>query len=626
MAEDGMVEARKSDGELLAAWHARREAAAFEELYRRHGALVYSACLRRLGDPAEAEDAAAAVFMVLERKAGSLAGSCRSLAGWLQWCALNVARKAAWLRARRAEREKEAANMQMRMRSEDQPAWQAALPHLDAALAELPGAQRDVVVLQYMQGRSRSEVAAELAVPEGTVAKRAQLGLDKLRARLAREGAVLSGAALVAGLGTSVLTSGVPSGLATKISVLAGGGVLAGKASAIAEGTMKAMLWMKFKVAAAVLVGATVVAGGGGIAVKLAAGEPAKPEEPKVEKKLNPTLVNLPANTWVKLTPDRNPVGRSYSGICYGDGYLFYFGGGHGSHPGNDVELYDVAANKWIQATEAENWTDADKWTHLSDAEKKQAKGIGGGWGVPQLSPKGRPLTEHTYQMHCWFPEAKAFYSNLSPGLWSFDPEKKEWAKVGTAPRGADIYTWDLVYDPGLKTIVSIVQASDNRGVYVFDPKAKTWAKKCEPPTGRDWTYVHSAYDSQRKVHVVGSGKRWWTVDAATGVTKFIAGDIGGTFSMAYDPEAKATLVLQGKTSTLNVYDAGKDAWSKVELKGAAPAGTTDWNQMDYDPVNKCCLFLNVLNVGGGGVGGRTDGVFAFRLDPKGLEKVESGR
>jgi RNA polymerase sigma factor (sigma-70 family) len=139
----------ETDGVLLESWSRRGDAAAFEELYRRHGAMVHAACLRRLGAPAEAEDAAAAVFVILMRKAGSLR-SRPSLAGWLQWCAANVARKAAWLRARRAEREKEAAEMQSRAQREESTEWRSALPHLDEAMAALPAAQRDVLVLQYL--------------------------------------------------------------------------------------------------------------------------------------------------------------------------------------------------------------------------------------------------------------------------------------------------------------------------------------------------------------------------------------------------------------------------------------------------------------------------------------------
>ena len=131
---------------------------------------------------------------------------------------------------------------------------------------------------------------------------------------------------------------------------------------------------------------------------------------------LNTQIANMPDNTWLRLNPPREPRSRMFSGCCLGDGKLWFFGGGHHAYKYNDVELYDVAANRWDRVTEREAWP-----------EVKGAESMGGGVGVAVPSHALRPLGQHTYQQVCWVPERKRFFSVLVPGTWEFDPATKQW-------------------------------------------------------------------------------------------------------------------------------------------------------------------------------------------------------
>src|SRR5438045_2806174 len=78
------------DADLLAPFVRTRDPAAFEALVRRHGPLVLAACRAVLADPADADDACQAAFVVLHRKAHTVRDA-RTLGGWL----FRVARRSA---------------------------------------------------------------------------------------------------------------------------------------------------------------------------------------------------------------------------------------------------------------------------------------------------------------------------------------------------------------------------------------------------------------------------------------------------------------------------------------------------------------------------------------------------
>src|SRR5438445_494515 len=99
-----------SDGQLLEAFISSRDAAAMEALVRRHGPMVWSVCCRVLRDHHDAEDAFQATFLVLVRRAASIAS--RELVGnWLYGVAHQTALKARATAAKRKGRERQVTDM-----------------------------------------------------------------------------------------------------------------------------------------------------------------------------------------------------------------------------------------------------------------------------------------------------------------------------------------------------------------------------------------------------------------------------------------------------------------------------------------------------------------------------------
>src|SRR5437870_10767881 len=115
-----------SDSQLLEAYISRREKAALAALVGRHGPMVWGVCRRVLRNYHDAEDAFQATFLVLVRKAVSIA-SRELVANWLYGVAHQTALKARATAAKRKGRERQVTEMPEPAVSE-QELWRDLLP------------------------------------------------------------------------------------------------------------------------------------------------------------------------------------------------------------------------------------------------------------------------------------------------------------------------------------------------------------------------------------------------------------------------------------------------------------------------------------------------------------------
>src|SRR5262249_28273585 len=156
----------------------------------------------------DAEDAFQATFLVLVRKAASIA-SRDLLANWLYGVAHQTALKARSVAARRRERERQGTDMP-ETATADESLWHHLLPMLDQELSRLPEKYRTAIVLCDLEDRTRKEAALQLGLPEGTVASRLSRARVMLAKRLARHGLAVSGGALAAVLSQNGASASVP--------------------------------------------------------------------------------------------------------------------------------------------------------------------------------------------------------------------------------------------------------------------------------------------------------------------------------------------------------------------------------------------------------------------------------
>jgi RNA polymerase sigma-70 factor, ECF subfamily len=171
-----------SDGDLIRRI-ARRDANAFEALYRRFARPVFGLALRRLGDRMNAEDAVQETFAAIWRSARTYKPERGPGAPWLY----AVARNAIVDRGR-SEPPGEGPELPS---DEPSPAERAETSYtawrVHRALETLGPNEREVIELAYYGGLSQSEVADYLNIPLGTVKTRTRAGLGHLADQLEGE-------------------------------------------------------------------------------------------------------------------------------------------------------------------------------------------------------------------------------------------------------------------------------------------------------------------------------------------------------------------------------------------------------------------------------------------------------
>jgi len=169
--------------QALARRLARRDMGALREAYERHGERVQRLCLRLLGKRADAEDAAQEVFLKLFERARSFDGRAR-FATWLHRFTVNLC-------LHRMERERLRLARALPDEGElvdpaDSPAEALgrteAREALERLLLRLSPEHRAILVLRELEQLSYEEIAAALAIPEGTVMSR----LSRAREQLVR--------------------------------------------------------------------------------------------------------------------------------------------------------------------------------------------------------------------------------------------------------------------------------------------------------------------------------------------------------------------------------------------------------------------------------------------------------
>jgi RNA polymerase sigma-70 factor (ECF subfamily) len=153
--------------------------AEFDALYRAHVQSVFRFALRAVSNRALAEDLTAEAFLELYRRRDEI--DATRLPAWL----LTVVRNKARDHWRRQQVERRYAEQEQNAEAADAPALERWI--LDSA--DLKPVHRTCLMLRYVQGMSRTEIASTTGLSEMQVKGHLQYALELLRKSYVKDGA-----------------------------------------------------------------------------------------------------------------------------------------------------------------------------------------------------------------------------------------------------------------------------------------------------------------------------------------------------------------------------------------------------------------------------------------------------
>ena len=167
---------------------------ALDELYQRYHRLIFSLAVNIISDRATAEEITLDVFTRVWEKAETYRPDQAQVSTWLT----SITRYRAIDLLRRRDSRPDHRSVSWAEVSADIPSRTADNPEeltelairrqvIQAALAELPPEQQEVLALAYFKGYSHSQIAEVLNQPLGTVKTRVRLAMQKLRQSLSEQ-------------------------------------------------------------------------------------------------------------------------------------------------------------------------------------------------------------------------------------------------------------------------------------------------------------------------------------------------------------------------------------------------------------------------------------------------------
>jgi uncharacterized protein (TIGR03435 family) len=338
------------DTELLRQYVRENSEEAFATLVSRHVNMVYSAALRKTGNPAAAEEITQAVFVIFARKAKKLSRHA-ALSGWLYQSTRLTASNFLRTEIRRARREQEA-YMQSLSNQTESDVWPQIVPLLEDAMGRLGEKDRNALALRFFEGKSFQEIGTAFGASENAAKKRVAYALEKLRKYFSKHG-VSSTTATLAGAISANSVQAAPVALAKSVTAvaIAKGAAASGSTLTLIKGALKIMAWTKAKTAIVVGVGVLLAVGTTTVTVKEMAVHRHEVWQEKYDlsvlDKVPPQVSILPSLPSTIQSALRAAGERNGKGLALGQGFQDILGMAYGVRSAHMIVAAPIPEGKY---------------------------------------------------------------------------------------------------------------------------------------------------------------------------------------------------------------------------------------------------------------------------------------
>ena len=214
-------------------------------LIRKYQKMVFSACLRRLGCAADAEDATQQVFLAMMQCRG---GINSSVSHWLHRCATNITASMIRSRRNRIRRERERGRQTIAFGGNGEAERKETFAILMQCLGQLDTTDQKVLIENHVHGVTQRAIASSMGVTQQAVAKRIGRVIVHLRRELSSRGVILSLVAALVLLVKRAVVAAIPQSLKAALTsapsaCLASGAITTGTAGVIKVGAAAVLVW-----------------------------------------------------------------------------------------------------------------------------------------------------------------------------------------------------------------------------------------------------------------------------------------------------------------------------------------------------------------------------------------------